>query len=135
MPSDLTFKEIVTALLSFAIFALTGYMLVTLFLHGGGTDAEYQRSSGLLNVVIGFAGSVAGYYFGRVPAENRAAAAEANAKQSQDAAAHATADTAKVRGLVANLKASITGGPPSGGGDAAAAHAEIVAALDRILAG
>lgn len=82
------FKEGITALLGLVV---VGYTLIlagqTLSLVG--QPAELSQSKDILLLVLGLAGVVVGYYFGRVPADARAS-------QAQQQANDATAQTEQV---------------------------------------
>jgi K+-transporting ATPase c subunit len=79
------FKEIVTAILGGLI------LLCTLILAGAtfsyvGDPAKIKDAKDILQVLLGVAGVVVGYYFGRIPADARAAQSQ---EQANDANSHA----------------------------------------------
>ena len=78
-------KEYVTALLGLSILACTLYLAILTFGYVG-EPAKISDAKDILQVLLGVAGIVVGYYFGRVPADARAA-------QAQEQANEATAQT------------------------------------------
>jgi hypothetical protein len=71
---DQILKEAVTAILGVALVAATITLAVwTAFLAG---DTRMQDMKDVLQVMVGLAGVVLGYYFGRIPADARAAQAQ-----------------------------------------------------------
>jgi hypothetical protein len=72
------FKEGVTALIGLLLVALTGYLAVRT-LDVAGDQAKSADSQAVLTVMVGLAGVVLGYYFGRVPAEAQATQARIEA--------------------------------------------------------
>ncbi|GAC1385944.1 MAG: hypothetical protein NVSMB33_15280 [Ktedonobacteraceae bacterium] len=82
------FKEIVTALMGLALIAYTLYMLNSVLGLVGDAN-KLSSAKDLLLLLLGLTGVVLGYYFGRVPADARAA-------QAQQQAASATGKTAQV---------------------------------------
>ncbi len=81
------FKEIVTAILGVMVVGYTLYLAVKTFGFAG--ETKMTDAKDVLQVVLGVAGVVIGYYFGRVPADARAA-------QAQEQANAATAQTEQV---------------------------------------
>ncbi len=81
------FKEAVTALLGVLVVGYTLYLAVKTFGFAG--DTKINDAKDILQVILGVAGVVIGYYFGRVPADARAA-------QAQEQANTATAQTEQV---------------------------------------
>jgi hypothetical protein len=82
------FKELVTAILGLLILVCTLILAGLTFLYVG-EPAKITDAKDILQVLLGVAGVVVGYYFGRVPADARAA-------QAQDQANAATAQTEQV---------------------------------------
>jgi hypothetical protein len=78
------FKELVTALLGILILAFTIYLAFRTFSHIADT-AKMNNAKDILQIMLGIAGIVVGYYFGRVPADAHAATAQsqANAANAQ----------------------------------------------------
>jgi hypothetical protein len=79
------FKEVITALLGLAV------VIYTLILAGNtltlvGQPEELSDAKDVLLLILGLAGVVLGYYFGRVPADARASQAQ---QQANDATAQA----------------------------------------------
>lgn len=122
-------KEVVAALMGLAVVGFTLVLAMTA-LNKYVTDAtQMSNAKDILLLVLGPAGVVIGYYFGRVPADARAAQANQTAQQATVAAVSAAdqiddvlADTAGAEGA-------------AGRGDtaaAAAANAAAVAELRRV---
>lgn len=135
-------KDYVAAALSVAI---VGLMLYFLFIMFGGTGADkevWERQSAILQVAVGLAGTVTGYYFGRIPAERAAATAQQSATSAQQslvstaAVAHqATTNENRIRSQVGELRrqVSIPLGGGAEGGDVLAFRAQMSRQLDQIL--
>jgi hypothetical protein len=68
------FKEIITALLGLVIIGFTLWFALRCFNLVGNTK-KLGDAKDLLTILLGLAGVVVGYYFGRVPADARAAQA------------------------------------------------------------
>ena len=77
--SDFSFKEAVTAVIALSI-VLT---LVGMLIYGFSADSLDENKKYLIGIVLSLAGTVTGYYFGRVPAEKRADTAEKAATDAQ----------------------------------------------------
>ena len=73
MFSDFTFKEIITAAIALAIVASLITMLWICFVQ---TEKITDDEKFIIGIILSLAGTVTGYYFGRVPAEKRADTAE-----------------------------------------------------------
>ena len=82
------FKELVTAILGVLILLCT-LILAGLTFRYVGEPAKITAAKDILQILLGVAGVVVGYYFGRVPADARAA-------QAQEQANAATAQTEQV---------------------------------------
>ena len=80
----MVYKEVVTSLLGLAIVGFALYMAIVTLGYVG--DARISDSKDILQLILGLAGVVLGYYFGRVPADARAAQSQ---KQADTANAHA----------------------------------------------
>lgn len=102
-------KEWVAAILSFAIVGLTLYVLFTMFDAPDMAKEQWERKSAMMQIAVSFTGAVIGYYFGRLPAEKAAAAAQQNANQ-------ATANEGRIRAKVAEVRRQISTMTPIGGG-------------------
>ena len=117
---DVSLKEIVCSVIAAAILAGTGEGLIYLFDEAGAATFKadvYQRHSQLLNVLIGMAGSVIGYYFGRVPAERLAQAAQANANDAAAQKGAAQQEANQIKKEVTSIRDSLPRpGSPVGGG-------------------
>lgn len=119
------FKEWVTAILAFLLVASTTWLTYLTFSMAGQAD-KMQDATGVLSLMFGLAGVVVGYYFGRVPADARAAEAHqttqmamntirgmsgassmANemAEETQRIRAHLDADVDKAKSTLAKLNA------------------------------
>jgi uncharacterized protein HemX len=113
-------KEIVTAALAFLIVIFTLIVVWRSFTFVGNTQ-KVGDAKDLLTIMLGLAGVVVGYYFGRVSAD--AQASQANAKAGQAARENANLKT-KAQGISANLDGIIDDSAPAmaSDSDAAAAH-------------
>ena len=81
-------KEYVTAIIGILILACTLYLAILTFGYVG-EPTKITDAKDILQVLLAVAGVVVGYYFGRVPADARAA-------QAQDQANDATAKTEQI---------------------------------------
>jgi hypothetical protein len=99
------FKEIVTAILGVMVVGYTLYLAVKTFGFAG--DTKITDAKDVLQVVLGVAGVVIGYYFGRVPADARAAQAQEQANaataQTEQVGAQAQATADKVEQVMAKI--------------------------------
>jgi len=82
------FKELVTAILGVLVLACTLFLAGWTFYYVG-DQSKITNAKDVLQILLGTAGVVIGYYFGRVPADARAA-------QAQEQANAATAQTEQV---------------------------------------
>jgi hypothetical protein len=102
-------KEVVTAALGLVIVIFTLAMAYKVFTYVGENE-KISDAKDVLMLVLGLAGVVIGYYFGRVPADARAAQAQGQAEaaharvQKLGAAAQATSD--QVDQILAGLQPS-----------------------------
>ena len=102
---DQTLKEAVSAVLALAIVGFTVYFaLRTVDLAGDSPKAADTKD--VLQVMVGLAGVVLGYYFGRVPADARAAQAQ---DQMAVAAERATRVSAKGEELASHVDRAFAG--------------------------
>jgi len=86
------FKEIITAVLGIIVVAYTIYFALNT-LNYIGKEPYMTDAKDVLMLMLGIAGVVIGYYFGRIPGDARAAQAQENANE-------ATAKTEKVNAQV-----------------------------------
>jgi hypothetical protein len=98
------YKEIVTALFGLIIIGFTSWLAVQTLLYAGNTN-KITDAKDILTVMMGLAGTVIGYYFGRVPGDARAAEA---GRQANAAAAEAERARATGRAVSQQLDAAIT---------------------------
>ena len=82
------FKELVTAILGVLVLVCTLFLAGWTFCYVG-EQPKMTNAKDVLQILLGVAGVVIGYYFGRVPADARAA-------QAQEQANAATAQTEQV---------------------------------------
>lgn len=75
------FKEAVTALIAI-LLVWTTISLVRTLIGTIGDEARFNQAKDILTVMTGLLGVVLGYYFGRIPAEARAAQAQEQAAQA-----------------------------------------------------
>src|SRR5438067_1295527 len=75
------FREIVTAVIGISIIIVTIILIVITFTFIGDAT-KFSAAKDLLLLVFSLTGVVMGYYFGRVPAEGRAAEAQKQTYQA-----------------------------------------------------
>ncbi len=108
------FKEVITAILGVMVVGYTLYLAAQSF---GLVDAtRIAHAKDILQVVLGVAGVVIGYYFGRVPADARAT-------QAQEQANAASAKTEEVKAQAAAMATHVEHVIDKVAPAAAAAHA------------
>ena len=90
------FKEVVTALLGLMVVLYT-LLLAGTALGYAGDATKMSNAKDILLLVLGLAGVVIGYYFGRVPADARATQAGEQADQANAQAADVSARAAPRR--------------------------------------
>jgi hypothetical protein len=115
---DFDFKEIITAGIALAIVATLIVLLWRGFALGGGLGDNQKY---ILGIALSLAGTVTGYYFGRVPAEKRADTAERAENEAKDAKAKAEVKVSDARRTVervlsgpAAFKTDLTPDPTGG---------------------
>lgn len=140
-------KEVVAAALSVVIVGFTMYFMWKMFEAPDNIGANiWQHQSAILQVAVGFAGTITGYYFGRIPAERAAASAQQAATSAQQslvntsaAAQQAATNENRIRTQVSDLRKQMSTNTPLGGGaaslDAAAFRTQVAERLDQILRG
>ena len=101
---DLNFKEIVTAAIALAIVTT---MIVFLW-QGFNAKTLEENQKYIIGIVLSLAGTVTGYYFGRVPAEKRADTAERAENDAKDGKAKADS---KLNDAKQTLERVLPGGP------------------------
>ena len=74
----------------------------------GGTTELSDDQKYLLGIALSLAGTVTGYYFGRVPAEKRAESAEKSEKAAKNEAAESNAKLIDTKGAEAVSNAKLT---------------------------
>ncbi len=138
-------KEYVAAVLSIVIVSFTMYFMFKMFEAPDNVgQALWQHQSAILQVAVGLAGTVTGYYFGRIPAERVASTAQQAANAAQQSLANATvlaqqatANEHRIRTQVNDLRRQLS--TPLGGGAAGAEVKDLIAnvehRLDQILRG
>lgn len=115
-------KEVVASVLSLVLVGFAVYCMSEMFWAPSDiSDRVWQQRSSVLQIAIGMAGTVTGYYFGRIPAERSAAVSQQVATVAQQGLAIATvqADKAiqneqRIRTNLIDLKNEL--GTPLGGG-------------------
>lgn len=140
-------KEVVAAALSTVIVGFTMYFMWKMFEAPDNVGQTlWQHQSAILQVAVGFAGTVIGYYFGRIPAERAAATAQQAANSAQQSlvntsavAQQATTNENRIRTQVGDLRRQMSTNTPLGGAaanpDAAALRIQVAERLDQILGG
>ena len=105
------FKEIITALLGLVIIGFTLWFALRCFNLVGNT-AKIGDAKDLLTILLGLAGVVVGYYFGRVPADARAAQASNRAdtavRQREQVKAQARGISGQLDNILANGAGDLT---------------------------
>lgn len=114
-------KEIVTAVLAFLIIIFTLVIAWRSF-NLIGNAAKVAQAKDVLTVMLGVAGVVVGYYFGRVSGDARASQANASADNISRQNANLKA---KAHSISANLNHVIDGSAPAMAGDSQAANSHI----------
>lgn len=102
--SDLNFKELVTAAIALAIVTT----LIVFLWQGFNAEDLKENQKYIIGLVLSLAGTVTGYYFGRVPAEKRADTAERAENEAKDGKAKADA---KVDDAKKTLDRALSGRP------------------------
>ena len=113
------FKEIVTAAMGLAVVIFTLVLAWTSLTYSA-NDTQMANVKDILLLVLGLAGVVIGYYFGRIPADARAT--QANEKSQQ-----VTAEAAAAADGLDVVLAKTSGGAASRG-----TEEENTAAIDEI---
>ncbi|WP_143002950.1 hypothetical protein [Nitrosospira sp. Nsp1] len=110
-------KELVAALLAIAIVGMTLILLWNMFFSPAGVDpALWQHQSTVIQTCLALAGTVTGYYFGRIPAERAAASANQASTVNALRASDAIATKNNMLGQLKDLKTQLQpGGSPMGG--------------------
>jgi len=111
------FKEGVTALLALILIGFTAYLALKA-VGFAGDEKKVADSKDILQLMLGLAGVVIGYYFGRVPADARAAQAQ---EQAANATAKAEQVAAKSEELASQVDALPVASDTRGDGQARAA--------------
>ena len=138
-------KELVSALMAIAIVGLTLVLLAYMFFDPAGADSSnktlWEHRSGVIQTCLALAGTVTGYYYGRIPAERAAASATqasaANAARADDAKVSKDQMVGQLKDLRTQLQ---TGNSPMGGGSVLTATPEDVRAavsrrIEQIIGG
>jgi hypothetical protein len=134
-------KELIAASLAIAIVGVTLCLLWSMYAKAPEKDkTAWEQRSQVIQVLLALAGTVTGYYFGRIPAERAAAsanqAAAANASRANDAIAAKNQTIGQVKDLRTQLLSS---GSPLGGGSSGGAAEDVKAAvamrLEQIVGG
>jgi len=89
------FKEVITAIIGLAIIAFTLWFLLKVF---GviGVPTEIEEAKNLLTMMMGLAGVVVGYYFGRAPADAQATNANIEAAKANEETKAALKENSKI---------------------------------------
>jgi hypothetical protein len=103
-------KESVTAILGLFIVVYTLAIGWRVFSYVG-DQQKISDAKDILMLMLGLAGVVVGYYFGRVPADARSAQAQ---QQASDASAHAEQVSAEARVMADRIDQVIENAAPAG---------------------
>lgn len=124
-------KEIICAALGLAI--VVGCMVMVYFIYGeGGNSGDkfvleaYQRHLQLLNLALAFAGTVVGYYFGRMPAEKATAVAQSQTKDAIE-------KQERLKSGLRDVKADLNNATPPSGGAPPATVSAVIQKIDALL--
>ena len=112
------FKEVVTAILGVLVLACTVYLVVRTFYYVGEQE-KMANAKDILQILLGVAGVVVGYYFGRVPADARAAQAQEQANAATAETEQISAQTQAAADAVEEVMDKITPSVPTARGGAA----------------
>ena len=101
-------KEYIAAALSIAIVGFTLYFMWGMF-DGAQeiSEGKWKQQSAILQLAVALAGTVTGYYFGRIPAERAATASQQAAASSNALAQQAAAKEARIRDQVSDLRRQV----------------------------
>lgn len=102
---DVNFKETVTAIIALAIVITMIALLWWGFSLGDDLKDSHKY---IIGIILSLAGTVTGYYFGRVPAEKRAETAEKAENEAKDGKAKADAKVTDAKQTLEN----VLSGPP-----------------------
>ncbi len=89
------FKEVITAVIGLAIVAFTLWFVLKVF-GVVGVPTEIGEAKNLPTMMMGLAGVVIGYYFGRAPADAQAANANIRAAKANDETQAALKENSKI---------------------------------------
>lgn len=106
---DFNFKEIVTAAIALAIVTTLIALLWWGFNKG---DSLGDNQKYIIGIALSLAGTVTGYYFGRVPAEKRAETAERAENEAKDGKAKADAKVSDAKKTLENVLSGPPDSPP-----------------------
>jgi hypothetical protein len=118
-------KEGVTALLGLAIVGATLYLAAQTFGFAG--QDKMKDAKDVLDLMLGVAGVVIGYYFGRAPADARAAQAQEQANAATAQTEQVTARAEEVANQVDQVMDKLAPGAAAGRGVSAAPSADVIA--------
>jgi hypothetical protein len=109
------FREAFTALLALVIIGFTLYLAVRSF-NLAGDPKKIADAKDLLTIMLGIAGVVVGYYFGRVPGDARAAQATSRAdtavRQREQIKAQARSLAGQADDIISGAFSNARGGQP-----------------------
>jgi hypothetical protein len=115
------FKEVVTALIGLILVSFTVYFAVRT-VDVAGDAAKASGTQQVLALMLGLAGVVIGYYFGRVPADAQAAQAR---REAHAAVAGAEAISSRAESLAAEID-QLDGAAVTRGGGPSADQLEVI---------
>jgi len=116
---DVNFKEIVTAVIALAIVTTMIAFLWWGFRLGDNLKDSHKY---IIGIALSLAGTVTGYYFGRVPAEKPAETAEKAENEAKEGKAKADAKVSDAKQTLEN----VLSGPPDSSVSMAAASSDTV---------
>jgi apolipoprotein N-acyltransferase len=125
------FKEIITAILGVLIVGFTLFFAIKTFAYVG--DSKITEAKDILHTILGVAGVVIGYYFGRVPADARAVQAQEQADAANAQTEQVNAQTQAVVNQIEQIMDKVTPTSPTARGTGAQPFDTlIIADLQRI---
>ena len=133
-------KEVIAALLAISIVGLTLCLLWNMYTKAPEKDSTaWEQRSQVIQILLALAGTVTGYYFGRIPAERAAASANqasaANAARANDAIAAKNQTIGQVRDLRTQLLSSASPMGGGGGGGVDEIRTAVALRLEQISGG
>ena len=109
------FKELVTAILGVLVLVCTLFLAGWTFCYVG-EQPKMTNAKDVLQILLGVAGVVIGYYFGRVPADARAVQAQEQANAATAQTEQISAQAQEAAGQVEDVIEKVTSAAPTARG-------------------